>query len=355
MGDELRTNSDSAEVGLRYAHLESRPKVLLICPKFFSYQEQISAAISSLGLDLVCWNDRPLQSTLYKSMLRLFPKPVGDLSAGNFIRRARDIPPDSLAHVLVVKGEALSPQLLKALRSRFPSARFSLYLWDNVDNAHNGRRIAPLFDAVSTFDPNDSATMGWTYRPLFSLLPESRRSHQEVLYDWSFIGTIHSDRAKVLARIDAAIGPSRRGFVCGYFPSRLLYAMQWLRSATVRDAPSGHFTLQPMPFFEMERVVQRSRATVDIEHPRQAGLTTRCFDAVLSGRKLITTNQFILETGLYHPSRVCVVDRNNPEIPMDFLVTPINPVSDALRYAYSRDSWLRHVLGLPQKLDIVGY
>ena len=332
-----------------------RPKVLLICPKFFDYHEHIMEALEALGYEAIWWTDRPSQSTPYKTFLRLFAEPVGDLSAGHFVRRAEELAPDSLDHVLVVKGEALSPRAMTALRHRFPKARFSLYLWDAIDNARNGKRIAPLFDAVSTFDPGDSQRHRWQFRPLFSLLPESRDIAGAPRYDWSFVGTIHSDRADVLSRIEAAIGPERKGFVFGYFSSRLLYWAKYLLSPAVRNAPDGRFSLRPLPASQTEEVVRASLCSIDVEHPRQVGVTTRCFDALFAGRKLITTNRSIAETALYHPTRVCIVDRSLPMVPAEFFTTAAVALEPATRYAYSSESWVRHVLGLDQRIAFERY
>lgn len=313
-------------------------------------------AFKQLGFATTWWDDRPSQNTAFKAALRYFSHPASALSAGHFIRKIKAVPFDSVEHVVVVKGEALSPSVVEEMRGQFPSARFSLYLWDAVKNAPSGGRIAPLFDAVSTFDPRDGSRGGWQYRPLFPSISEvEAKPTESFLYDWSFVGTIHSDRAAVLSRIEQAVGAEHPGFVFGYFASPLLYALQWLTNASVRRSPPGRFSLIPMPVDAVESIVRSTRASVDVEHIRQTGLTTRCFDALFAEKKLITTNQSILESRLYHPSRVCVVDRTAPSVPVAFFSEPFLPLDAETRYAYSAQSWARHVLGLQHPVAFQGY
>ncbi|WP_297107181.1 hypothetical protein [uncultured Devosia sp.] len=332
------------------------PRILLICPKFFSYPARMMAAFGQLGYATVWWDDRPSHNTAFKAALRYFSRLTSQLSTPHFLSKITAEPVNSFEHVVVVKGEALSRAAVLAMRARFPRARFSLYLWDAVKNARSGGRIAPLFDAVSTFDPRDSSRGGWEYRPLFPSISETHAEPAgDYQYDWSFVGTIHSDRAAVLSRLERAVGPAHPGYVFGYFPSPLLYALKFMFSDYVRRSPSGRFSLVPLPIEDVERIVRSSRASVDIEHVRQTGLTTRCFDALFAGRKLISTNRLLLDSRLYHSSRVCVVDRTAPAVPESFFAEPFLSLDIETRYAYSALSWARHVLGLPHPIAFESY
>ena len=50
-------------------------------------------------------------------------------------------------------------------------------------------------------------------------------------------------------------------------------------------------------------------AVLDIEHPKQVGLTMRTFEVLASGRKLITTNRSIINHEFYDPLRMCYRQR----------------------------------------------
>lgn len=322
--------------------LPGRKHLLLFCSSFFSYPSLIKSAFERLGYDVTWVDDRASNATSYKTALRLFPRLTSRLSTAHFARQAEGIGRD-VEHIVVIRGEGLSAEATRHLRQRFPDARMSLYLWDSVRNSPNPVRAANLYDAVYTFDPVDAEQFGWRHRPLFAVLGDTRAAPEAVEYDWSFVGTIHSDRYRVIKRMMR--DRSRRSFVFGYFPTKLLYYAYALRNPSLVTEPSGRFSTESLPPEAAKRVTSVSKAVLDVEHPRQAGLTLRTIETLLSGRKLITTNRRILDSELYHPSRVYVVDRNAPQIPASFFNSPGVPLSDALRYRYSIDGWANEVLG----------
>jgi hypothetical protein len=72
----------------------------------------------------------------------------------------------------------------------------------------------------------------------------------------------------------------------------------------------------------------------------------RTIETLLAGKKLITTNQSILDSDLYHKSRVLIIDRNDPIIDPDFLTSPFKAVPDSIRQNYSCTGWLCELLKL---------
>ena len=97
---------------------------------------------------------------------------------------------------------------------------------------------------------------------------------------------------------------------------------------------------------EISKVIIGSRAVLDIEHPLQRGLTMRTIETIMMGKKLITTNKHILTSDLYNPSRVCVIDREYPEIPTTFFDEPYLGISDYLKRYYSCKGWAEELLKL---------
>ncbi len=89
---------------------------------------------------------------------------------------------------------------------------------------------------------------------------------------------------------------------------------------------------------------RRSRIVMDVQHPKQIGLTLRCLETLGAKRKLITTNQDIRNYDFYNPNNILVVDRNNPVVPKDFLNTPYTEVNKDIYDKYSITSWVKHIL-----------
>jgi hypothetical protein len=87
-----------------------------------------------------------------------------------------------------------------------------------------------------------------------------------------------------------------------------------------------------------------SAAILDIEHPNQSGLTMRTFEVIASGKKLVTTNKKIVEHDFYEPARICVIDRESPRIPEEFLEVPTPSLSDEFIAYHSLRGWVSDIL-----------
>ena len=298
-----------------------------------------------MGYGVTWWDERALSTTWYKLALRLFPTQTARWFERFFLERLRNLDPTSITHVLVVKGEGLSRRVALEMRTRLATASMGLYLWDGAENVKGVANILPAFDSVATFDPRDASTFGWRYRPLFARkLAESRAAQEPALHDWCFIGTIHSDRHRVIHRLRRRGGAHVRSFVFAFFQSPLLLAARKLTDWTLWMAPAGTLSTRPMPAGEVAQIVERSRAVLDVEHPRQRGFTMRTIETLLACKKLVTTNEHILGSDLYHPSRAHVISREAPEIPLAFMQQPYIGIPDALRQRYSCEGWVAELL-----------
>jgi len=329
------------------AQSKPREHVLLVSPLTFSYHLSISEALRSMGYEVTWWDERASSSTFYKIALRLFPTITARLFERSFRERLEQLDPSVFTHVLVIKGEGLSQRIAQEIREKLSSASMGLYLWDGVENVKGVSNILGVFDSVATFDPVDAKTLGWAYRPLFGRNVSAGKNNVEsMLFEWCFIGTIHSDRHRVIHRLRRRYGESVKNFVFCYFQSPLVLFARRLFDWTLWAAPKHTLSTHPMSATDVTQIVGCSRAVLDVEHPRQRGFTMRTIETLLAGKKLVTTNEHILMSDLYHSSRVCVVNRNNPEIPNEFLDQPYLPVSDALRDHYSCVGWAKELLSL---------
>jgi hypothetical protein len=300
-----------------------------------------------MGYHVTWWDDRASESTWYKIALRLFPAMTVRWSERSFLSRLDQLDAASVSHVLVIKGEGMSPRVAVKMRDTLVSASMGLYLWDGITNVRGVSKILSAFDSIASFDPVDANTFGWKYRPLFGRnMPVQKNDATVEQFDWCFIGTIHSDRHRVIHRLRRRSGPQSNNYVFGYFQSPVILFTRRLLDWTLWLAPKGSLSTRPKSAAELAQVVERSKAVLDVEHPRQRGLTMRTIETLLAGKKLVTTNNHILDSKLYHPSRVCVISRSNPEIPLEFLEQPFLPLSDALVRQYSCEGWATELLDL---------
>lgn len=325
--------------------------VLLVSPLTFSYHETICDTLRNSGHQVTWWNDRAGNGVLYKLALRVFPRITKYLSEGRYLQLLSRLDRSVITDVLVIKGEGLSRSVVDAIRNALPQASMGLYLWDGVENVPGVLRLADVFDSVSTFDPHDAATRGWFFRPLFArqiAAATTRAGTPPPRFDWCFVGTLHSDRHRVINALRKRTPPGR-SFVFGYLPGRLLYVLRYLADPTLWSAPKESLSTHSMPAKDVAAIVATSRAVLDIEHPRQRGLTMRTIETLLAGKKLVTTNTQVTASDLFHPSRVQVIDRKHPTISQDFVDMPFLPVHEEIAATYSCAAWIRQLLRYQQE------
>ena len=350
-GIARRMSKDFMQLGDSEIAAQSTPRghVLLVSPLTFSYHLSISATLRAMGYAVTWWDERASSATWYKLALRLLPAMTVRWSERSFLKRLHQLDPASITHVLVIKGEGLSRRVVLRMRETLASASMGLYLWDGVENVKGVSKISTAFDSVATFDPVDAKTFGWSYRPLFGRnILANKDVDALTVFDWCFIGTIHSDRHLVIDKLRQRCGPLSKNFVFGYFQSPMMLFMRRLLDWTLWLTPKGTLSTKSMSAADVAQIVECSKAVLDVEHLNQRGFTMRTIETLLAGKKLVTTNKHILGSDLYHPSRVCVIHRNNPEIPTEFLDLPYLPFPDSLRNYYSCEGWAIELLSLQE-------
>jgi hypothetical protein len=87
----------------------------------------------------------------------------------------------------------------------------------------------------------------------------------------------------------------------------------------------------------------KSRAIVDIHHPKQRGLTMRTIEALGSKRKLITTNPSVRSYDFYCPQNIHILEDHGESLTPEFFRTPYVEVSERVYHKYSLDGWLDSV------------
>lgn len=318
-------------------------RVLLIAPRFFGYDEAIARELGRRGARVDAMPDRPFDSPWYHAAARFFPHKVRQATERHYRRLLDGFLPGEYDHVFVVNGQTVSPRLLSELRASNPKARFTFYLWDSVANRGHSLELVPMFDRAFSFERATAAQHGLRFRPLFSD-DHATASGMPEEFDISFIGTAHSDRHRIVERIDQSLPKGTRRFWFLYLKARWVLAAYRVTNPAFRGAREETFRFSPMPRAESQRIFEATRAILDIEHDRQTGLTMRTLEVLCAGKKLVTTNADIRAYAFYDPARVEVIDRHQPAIRSGFLDSAAPPLAADIRYRYSIAGWIDELL-----------
>lgn len=319
-------------------------RVLVIAPSFFGYDAAMVSEFRRRGAHVDVIRDRPFNSAFMAAVTRFSGKTILPLvdrilayELNKFSRTIYDV-------IFVVNGQTLSTKFVRQLRTDYPSACFVLYIWDSLSNRKSIVEKIPLFDIVSTFEHTDALTYGINHRPLFFSPSFGAMPQVATDVDISFIGTAHSDRARIVHQIDAALPKTVTRFWYLYLQAQWVFYAYKVTNPAYKDKQINQFKFEPMDQSGVQSVFARSRAILDIEHPRQTGQTFRTFETLGSAKKLITTNKLVERFDFYNPTNILIIDRKNPQIPDEFLNSPYERVNPDIYARYTLKAWMTDVL-----------
>lgn len=324
-------------------------RVLFIAPMFFGYEQLIIGELKAQGAEVDYFNDRPKNDFITKSLVRIDRRLIAPAVNSYYDSIIQSTSVRQYDHILIVRGEAISLERVRRLKRAQPRAKLSLYLWDSMHYNPNAREILGEFDDVFSFDRVDAdSDSRVVFLPLFygREFERSANSTGRRVYDACFIGTVHTDRYKVLEKvIDALEARGRKVFVYGYYPSKILYRLRSLFDPGFRKfgAKYVHFSGLKLP--EVVDRIAESKAVIDVNRPKQVGLTMRSIEAVGAQRRLITTNTDIVNYDIFTPDGIAVLDRHAPVIEDAFLDSDLTPFDEAVRQRYSVSAWISRIFG----------
>lgn len=318
--------------------------VLFISPSFFGYEQAIAKRMEELGATVYFFDDRPSNSFLGKGLLRAHKK----LYAAKIRQYYKPIEKEiesipNIDVIFLLSPEALPLPLLEKTITSNPGIKVLLYMWDSIQNKIGTKKYLPYCHRIFTFDPGDKKYDDRIeFCPLFYLneysLLDTADSYD---YDLSFIGTAHSDRYILASSIRNQIeNVGGKVFLYFYLQSRKLYLYLKLTNVHFRLTHVNQFQYKPLSSKETMEIIKKSRIVLDIQHPKQTGLTMRTLEVLGAQRKLITTNVEVSNYDFYNAQNILIVDRNNPSIPFEFITSPYVPVEESIYKKYSLDGWL---------------
>lgn len=315
----------------------SQKKILLFYPYGTTkhYGDAIKLKLKEKGAYVVEYDERPSQKTLSKIIIRLAKKKIPYIFS-RYIKKVitENIDAD-FDYILICRGEAFTPYTINQLKKAYPNAKIILYLWDILRSTKVSYNI-PYCDKAMSFDPQDvEENEGLLFRPTFSV-DEYRLVRNDIpkQNDLVFIGTLHSNRYKIIQSFDEKLKEQGiRFYKYLFIPSIIVYLKELVLKFPYIGINKVHFT--PISLKKTISLLGVSKAILDINYTGQKSLSTRAFEAMNAQRKYITTNSEIKNYDFYDPNNILVVDIDNPIVPKEFLDSPFKPIDDVILQKYS--------------------
>lgn len=331
-------------------------KILFICPHFFGYERMLSEEMRQLGAEVFYFDERLSNNNFSKMLVRANKRLIENKIEKYYDQILKKIEDIDFDFLFICRAETITENFLKKFSTAQKKCHRILYLWDSIKDNANGYKKRFYFDEVITFDHNDSLKYSISLRPLFfhdSYLSIPKR--ESFLYDAMFIGTAHNDRYTILEKLKS--DPKICSFYFYYYlqsPIMLTYYKFIKKSYPVR-AKKEDFNFNSLSLEDILKIMDKSRAVIDIQKKNQSGLTMRSIEVLGAGRKLITTNQDIKNYDFYDENNIAILNRENPQIPVDFLSKDYNEIDKEILEKYTISFFINEIFGKVKKEEYYYY
>lgn len=320
--------------------------ILYLGPKFFGYEIEIQKTLKLLGAKVTFFDERPNNSFIVRVLIRLNLKFLLNRIIKTYYSDIYEkLGSINYDYVLIISPETLDYKKILKIKKLQPNSKFILYMWDSFSNKNSFNTIE-LFEKVISFDSRDAKKYNLNFLPLFYIKDYENIKHNidEYEYDLCITATAHSDRYIIAMNLKNQINNlGLRMFSYFYLPSKIIF---WVRKIFIKKYAYGdinEFSFSSLSQKEIIKKIGQSKVVLDINHPQQFGLTSRCLESLGANRKLITTNENIKDYDFYNESNIRIIDRKNPIITTDFFNSKYIKPKKEIYNKYSLISWLINI------------
>ena len=325
-------------------------KLLLIMPRFFNYPELISKELNNMGYEVDFFDDRPSTNAWIKAVIRINKKIIHTYIKTYFNKVMKTVHSKQYDVVFLISGQSLSfsEDMIGEIKKCQPKAQFVLYQWDSQYNFPYIKNVQKFFDKCYSFDKRDiKENPSLKFLPLFysNIYEEiGRRNNKDYKYDFCFVGTAHPKKFMFINMMSEQLKDVYSNqYIYFYFPSSIVYLYRKVMNKEFKGAKYGDFHYVPLKGKEMIDIYESSRCVLDSAQEGQLGLTIRVFEALGAKKKLITTNEDIINYDFYCSQNIYVY-KGNIDLDDAFFKEDYKEIEKEVYEKYSLRSWLREIV-----------
>lgn len=325
-------------------------KLLLIMPRFFDYPEVITKELTNMGYEVDFFDDRPSTNAWVKAAIRINKNIIKRYIKKYFEYVMKTVQLKKYDVVFLISGQSLSfsENMIQRIKECQAHAKFVLYQWDSQTNFPYIKTMQKFFDKCYSFDRKDvKETEGLKFLPLFysnTYKKIGEKNNNNFKYDFCFVGTAHPKKYKFINMMSKQLKEVYpKQYIYYFFPSPIVYFYRKLRNKEMRKAKYHEFHYVPLKGSQMNEIYESSRCVLDSAQEGQLGLTIRVLEALGAKKKLITTNEDIINYDFYRPENIYVYDG---KIDLDniFFKSGYMDIETDVYEKYSIKNWLNEIL-----------
>lgn len=237
-------------------------------------------------------------------------------------------------YIFVIKGSCIPHYFYDFLKKLYPRAIFIQYIWDDICNDPLAPTTFKYYDKIFSYNEKDCKKYNLLFRPFF-YMEEYVSNIKERKYELSCIMSFSEDRINFLRMFFNTCATNKKKYIL-IKGSKILKIIHRSKIGNLKQYVSS----KGISYAQMMKILQESTCQIDIQHPKQEGLTTRAFEALASSTKLITTNANIKKYDFYNPQNILIISRENPVINIEWLNLPYKPIENDILRKYTLSSFI---------------
>ena len=328
-----------------------KKNVLFIAPTFFGYYKEIVKSLEKKGnnVDYIC--DIPSSSNVYKAISRVKRKWTKGIVNKYFSKKVIPLITDKqYDYIFIIAGMTFSlfPEMIEKMRKQQSNAKFIMYQWDGEENINFVKELHKYFDKVYTFDRNDAINnKKYNFLPLFYTnvyKKIGKKENNKYEYDVFYVGTAHPQKLKYITEMSKKLEKIyKKQYIYNYMPSILKFYYHKLTAKEYKGVKKKELHFEKMQTNQIIEYLEKTKCILDAPQKGQNGLTIRTIECLGAKRKLITTNQDIVNYDFYCPENIYVY---NGEFDYNsiFFKTNYKDIDDEIYKKYLLDNWLDIIL-----------
>jgi len=290
-------------------------KILFISPRFFGYEVSICKALEANGYSVDFYDERTSNNSIMKALFRVNKNLLRALVEKYYSNITKSISAVKYDFFFLIKGEVVPQSFITDFRKNNPEAKLIYYTYDSITNNNkNSMYILKHFDKCFSFDFNDTVTHPTLKLKHLFYAEEYQRQikvAQDRKYTISFVGTLHSNRYKVIKDVMAHFTDT---FVFFFSPAKWFFWFEKNVKGAYKAISWADVSFNKLTQQDVANIFGESKSVLDIQRFGQTGLTMRTFEVLAAGAILVTTNVSIKQTDFFDPNYIVIInDEMNAE------------------------------------------
>lgn len=321
--------------------------ILFISTTFNLYYLDIISEMKKLNCNVDWFSDRPSNSIIMRAAIRV-NKNIVDRQITKYEKKILKYATKKIYDtIFVILGQSFHEEFWVELKKIQAQAKFIYYLWDSVANFPCITNNAKYFDKVYSFDKQDCQTLECEFLPLFYVSDFAEKKYELEQYDFCYIGTFKPDRySKINEIIHNLEIQGMKGYVYFYIHSRSVRFYYRMKYKNIMKNVNHKLFYKRLSKKECSSLEHKSKIIIDVPQEHQNGLTIRIFEAMALRKKIITTNEDIVNYDFYYPQNIYVAKDGKINFDDIFFGEDFKNIDENIYNKYSLKQWVKKVLGV---------